>query len=193
MTVRVEKSGSVTTVIHDRPEARNAMDPESADALVQAFLAFDADPDASVAVLYGEGGAFCAGWDRLRDDLVRLLHLAHAHQVTRPDVAVRFGRHFEIVLLVAGVGIRAADVEIDAAAAQAWAGQAPVDRVFRGNVRRRPACASEKSCCRSAACETHRPLWESRPETACTRRSKPGRQIHHQAADAEIRRRQSAA
>lgn len=63
MTVRVEKSGSVTTVIHDRPEARNAMDPASADALVEAFLAFDADPDASVAVLYGAGGAFCAGWD----------------------------------------------------------------------------------------------------------------------------------
>jgi enoyl-CoA hydratase len=63
MSVRVEKSGSVTTVIHDRPEARNAMDPASADALVQAFLAFNADPDASVAVLYGDGGAFCAGWD----------------------------------------------------------------------------------------------------------------------------------
>ncbi|MEO7128635.1 MAG: crotonase/enoyl-CoA hydratase family protein, partial [Rhodoferax sp.] len=42
---------------------RNAMDPESADALVQAFLAFDADPSANVAVLWGEGGAFCAGWD----------------------------------------------------------------------------------------------------------------------------------
>jgi enoyl-CoA hydratase len=63
MVVRVEKSGPVTTVIHHRPEARNAMDPESADALVAAFLAFDADPDASVAVLFGEGGAFCAGWD----------------------------------------------------------------------------------------------------------------------------------
>lgn len=63
MTVRVEKSGPVTTVIHHRPEARNAMDPASADALVEAFLAFNADPDASVAVLFGEGGAFCAGWD----------------------------------------------------------------------------------------------------------------------------------
>ena len=63
MTVRVEKSGPVTTVIHSRPEARNAMDPASADALVAAFLAFDADPQASVAVLFGEGGAFCAGWD----------------------------------------------------------------------------------------------------------------------------------
>ena len=63
MTVRIEKSGRVTTVVHHRPEARNAMDPASADALVAAFLAFDADPNASVAVLFGEGGAFCAGWD----------------------------------------------------------------------------------------------------------------------------------
>src|SRR5947207_3297164 len=63
MTVRIEKKGSVWTVIHDRPEARNAMDPASADALTAAFLEFDADKDASVAVLYGSGGAFCAGWD----------------------------------------------------------------------------------------------------------------------------------
>lgn len=63
MTVRVEKNGPVTTVIHSRAEARNAMDPASADALTAAFLAFDADPDASVAVFWGEGGAFCAGWD----------------------------------------------------------------------------------------------------------------------------------
>lgn len=63
MTVRVERNGPVTTVIHSRPGARNAMDAESADALTAAFLAFDADPDASVAVFWGEGGAFCAGWD----------------------------------------------------------------------------------------------------------------------------------
>ncbi len=63
MTVRVEKHGAVTTVIHSRPEARNAMDPQSAEALVAAFEAFDQDPAASVAVFWGEGGAFCAGWD----------------------------------------------------------------------------------------------------------------------------------
>src|SRR3989442_7887715 len=63
MTVKVEKSGPVWTVIHNRPEARNAMDPESADALTRAFLEFDTDAEARVAVLYGEGGAFCAGWD----------------------------------------------------------------------------------------------------------------------------------
>ena len=63
MAVRIEKAGPVWTVIHDRPEARNAMDPESADALVRAFLDFDADATASVAVFWGAGGAFCAGWD----------------------------------------------------------------------------------------------------------------------------------
>jgi enoyl-CoA hydratase len=63
MAVRIEKSGPVWTVIHSRPNARNAMDPVSADALVTAFHSFDADPGADVAVLWGEGGAFCAGWD----------------------------------------------------------------------------------------------------------------------------------
>src|SRR6266403_1911912 len=63
MTVRIEKKGKVWTVIHSRPEARNAMDPRSAEALVAAFTQFDKDPDAAVAVLWGEGGAFCAGWD----------------------------------------------------------------------------------------------------------------------------------
>ena len=63
MAVCIERRGKVWTVIHSRPEARNAMDPESAEALVDAFLAFDRDRDAAVAVLWGEGGAFCAGWD----------------------------------------------------------------------------------------------------------------------------------
>ena len=63
MAVKIEKAGPVWTIIHDRPEARNAMDPASADALTTAFLEFDADKDASVAVFYGAGGAFCAGWD----------------------------------------------------------------------------------------------------------------------------------
>ncbi len=63
MTVRIEKDGAVWTVIHSRFEARNAMDPASARALFDAFVEFDDDPDASVAVFWGEGGAFCAGWD----------------------------------------------------------------------------------------------------------------------------------
>ena len=63
MSVRIEKDGAVWTIIHDRPQARNAMDPQSADALTRAFLEFDAAKDASVAVFWGAGGAFCSGWD----------------------------------------------------------------------------------------------------------------------------------
>ncbi|MDP2272400.1 MAG: crotonase/enoyl-CoA hydratase family protein [Archangium sp.] len=63
MSVRIEKQGSVFTVVLHRPEARNAVDGPTADALVEAFLAFERDDDAKVAVLWGEGGTFCAGAD----------------------------------------------------------------------------------------------------------------------------------
>ncbi len=61
--VRVEQDGPVTTVIINRPEVRNAVDNETAEALADAFRAFDADPEQRVAVLWGSGGAFCAGAD----------------------------------------------------------------------------------------------------------------------------------
>jgi len=63
MPVRVEKKGPVTTVILDRPEVRNAVDRVHADALADVFRAFEADDDAHVAVLFGDGGNFCAGAD----------------------------------------------------------------------------------------------------------------------------------
>ncbi|WP_068052183.1 crotonase/enoyl-CoA hydratase family protein [Nocardia xishanensis] len=63
MSVRVEKNGPVTTVILHRPEARNAVDGPTALELADAFREFDADPTAAVAVLWGEGGTFCAGAD----------------------------------------------------------------------------------------------------------------------------------
>ena len=63
MNVRVEVDGPVTTVVLDRPEARNAVDGPTAAALADAFRAFDADDTQSVAVLYGDGGTFCAGAD----------------------------------------------------------------------------------------------------------------------------------
>lgn len=63
MSVRIERDGPVTTVINDRPEARNACDPETSEALYAAFLAFDRDPEARVAVFWGAGGHFCGGWD----------------------------------------------------------------------------------------------------------------------------------
>jgi len=63
MPVRVEKQGSVTSVIHSRPEARNAVDRVHAEALAAAFAEFERDENARVAVLFGEGGNFCAGAD----------------------------------------------------------------------------------------------------------------------------------
>ena len=63
MTVHSTTTGRVTTVILDRPEARNAVDGPTAQALADAFRAFDADDDAAVAVLSGAGGNFCSGAD----------------------------------------------------------------------------------------------------------------------------------
>lgn len=63
MSVDVEQVGAVTVVTINRPDVRNAVDTEHAQALYDAFLAFDTDPDTSVAVLTGSGGTFCAGAD----------------------------------------------------------------------------------------------------------------------------------
>jgi enoyl-CoA hydratase len=61
--VRVERSGPVTTVVLSRPGRRNAVDGPTAAALADAFRDFEADGSAAVAVLWGEGGTFCAGAD----------------------------------------------------------------------------------------------------------------------------------
>ncbi|QCI68761.1 crotonase/enoyl-CoA hydratase family protein [Phreatobacter stygius] len=78
----IERDGPVTTFIRTRAAARNAMNPEGAAALCAALVAFDADPEASVGVLWGAGGAFCAGFD--------LKHAASA-----PDTAA-FGGPLDI-------------------------------------------------------------------------------------------------
>ncbi|HFE44315.1 MAG TPA: crotonase/enoyl-CoA hydratase family protein [Nannocystis exedens] len=61
--VRVERAGPVTTIILSRPQRRNAVDGPTAAALLAAFRNFADDPEARVAVLWGEGGHFCAGAD----------------------------------------------------------------------------------------------------------------------------------
>ncbi len=63
MSVDVARNGPVTTVILDRPHARNAVDGPTALALYDAFEEFDRDESASVAVLWGDHGTFCAGAD----------------------------------------------------------------------------------------------------------------------------------
>jgi enoyl-CoA hydratase len=63
MSVRVEHDGPVTIVTIDRASRRNAVDRVTAEALADAFRAFDASPDARVGVLAGDHGTFCAGAD----------------------------------------------------------------------------------------------------------------------------------
>ncbi len=78
MSVRVETDGPVTTVVLDRPDARNAVDGPTAAGLADAFRAFDADDSQSVAVLYGDGGTFCAGAD------LKAIGTERGNQVTEP-------------------------------------------------------------------------------------------------------------
>jgi len=63
MKVLVEKQGAVTTWVLNRPEARNAIDPETAELLHRAVADFERDDSARAAVLCGAGETFCAGWD----------------------------------------------------------------------------------------------------------------------------------
>ena len=81
-SVRVEKNGAVTTVVLDRPHARNAVDGPTAMALFEAFTEFDADESASVAVLWGEHGTFCAGAD------LKAIGTSDSNPVHRPRVGV---------------------------------------------------------------------------------------------------------
>ena len=62
-SVQVEKLGAVTVVTLRRPQVRNAVDGDTARRLYEAFVSFDEDRDARVAVFHGANGHFCAGWD----------------------------------------------------------------------------------------------------------------------------------
>jgi len=61
--IRVENDGPVCTIVIDRPAQRNAVDGPMASELRRAFEDFEADDALRVAVLWGEGGNFCAGAD----------------------------------------------------------------------------------------------------------------------------------
>lgn len=63
MSVDICVDGPVWTVVLDRPESRNAVDSDHAQALAETFRRFDEAPTAAVAVLWGAGGNFCAGAD----------------------------------------------------------------------------------------------------------------------------------
>ena len=61
--VTTTQHGDITLITLDRPDVRNAVDTETALQLYDAFVAFDANPQAKVAVFHGANGHFCAGWD----------------------------------------------------------------------------------------------------------------------------------
>ncbi|HST55018.1 MAG TPA: crotonase/enoyl-CoA hydratase family protein [Solirubrobacteraceae bacterium] len=62
--VRYERHGAAAVITIDRPARRNAVDGPTAVALHDAFLRFEADPQARVLVLTGARGiSFCAGAD----------------------------------------------------------------------------------------------------------------------------------
>ncbi len=63
MSVTSTTVDAVTTITINRPDARNAVDPETAHQLFKAFQVFEADSASSVAVLTGADGYFCAGFD----------------------------------------------------------------------------------------------------------------------------------
>jgi enoyl-CoA hydratase len=61
--VTTEVIDDIHVVTLNRSEVRNAVDGDTAQALHAAFLAFEDDPTAKVAVFHGAHGHFCAGWD----------------------------------------------------------------------------------------------------------------------------------
>jgi len=61
--VVVTARDSTLIVTINRPAVRNAVDNETAEALAEAFKAFDSDPAMKVAIFTGAGSYFCAGAD----------------------------------------------------------------------------------------------------------------------------------
>ena len=79
MTIHYELDGAVAVVTIDRPEVANAIDRPTAEALAGAFRRFDAEESASVAVLTGANGTFCAGAD------LKAMRQPDASKVTRVE------------------------------------------------------------------------------------------------------------
>src|SRR6478735_12793763 len=61
--VLYEKRDRIAYVTLNRPDARNAIDPETQDLLVATWADFRDDDAVDVAILTGAGEAFCAGAD----------------------------------------------------------------------------------------------------------------------------------
>ncbi|MEV0546373.1 crotonase/enoyl-CoA hydratase family protein [Nocardia salmonicida] len=61
--VKTEVRGNVLLIGLNRPEKKNALTGEMFQALAEAYERYDRDDSLRCAVLYGEGGVYCAGVD----------------------------------------------------------------------------------------------------------------------------------
>ncbi|KAJ6650059.1 Mevalonyl-coenzyme A hydratase sidH [Pseudolycoriella hygida] len=61
--VIVEKLECITLIGINRPEKRNCVNHATAQKLMEAINEFEDDKNAKVAIIYGKGGTFCAGYD----------------------------------------------------------------------------------------------------------------------------------
>jgi 2-(1,2-epoxy-1,2-dihydrophenyl)acetyl-CoA isomerase len=87
MTVQVRREGPATWVTLDRPDALNALDGPTKEALVDALREAAGDPAVRAVALTGSGRAFCVGQD--------LRELEQAYREGRaPDLADALERHY---------------------------------------------------------------------------------------------------
>lgn len=84
--LRVERRGALAELTLDRPEARNALDVELKQALVEELGAVAADPGVRAVQLAGNGPAFCVGQD--------LAELAHRLETDRANASDTVELHF---------------------------------------------------------------------------------------------------
>src|SRR5260370_39724410 len=88
-TVSYDIIGAVAVVTIERPEARNAVNHATAQALAAAFRRFDSDASASVAILTGRDGAFCAGFDLQETAAGRRRHRVESVVVTTVPASLK--------------------------------------------------------------------------------------------------------
>lgn len=62
-SVLLQREGGVAVLTLNRPQAKNAIDPATTDALTAALRELRADDEVRAVVLTGAGGDFCAGGD----------------------------------------------------------------------------------------------------------------------------------
>ncbi len=63
MAIDYVKKDKIAYITLNRPEARNALDPDTLEALGRTWIDFRDDPSALVAIITGVGNSFCAGAD----------------------------------------------------------------------------------------------------------------------------------